>query len=124
MRQVRRSHLDEVKRDIAREHATLNKRHIAASDIGFSPPNKKGSENSEPFFTSLVGRVGVEPTVSFRRRIMSPLPATSTASGPKRKDPVESGSVFIDCATSYMKKGPPWIALLAQNDREVPVSQR
>jgi hypothetical protein len=42
---------------------------------------------------SLVGRVGVEPTVSFRRRIMSPLPATSTASGPEmirnqQKDPV------------------------------------
>jgi hypothetical protein len=32
---------------------------------------------------ALVGRVGVEPTVSFRRRIMSPLPATSTASGPE-----------------------------------------
>jgi hypothetical protein len=31
----------------------------------------------------MVGRVGVEPTVSFRRRIMSPLPATSTASGPE-----------------------------------------
>ena len=42
---------------------------------------------------ALVGRVGVEPTVSFRRRIMSPLPATSTASGPEmirnqQKDPV------------------------------------
>ena len=55
---------------------------------------------------------------------MSPLPATSTASGPKRKDPVESGSVFIDCATYYMKKGLPWTALLAQNDREVPGAGR
>lgn len=31
----------------------------------------------------LVGRVGFEPTMSSRRRIMSPLPATSTASGPE-----------------------------------------
>ena len=30
----------------------------------------------------MVGRVGFEPTMFFRRRIMSPLPATNTASGP------------------------------------------
>jgi hypothetical protein len=30
----------------------------------------------------LVGRVGFEPTTGFLRRIMSPLPATNTASGP------------------------------------------
>ncbi len=34
---------------------------------------------------SLVGRVGLEPTVGYLRRIMSPLPATNTASGPVAK---------------------------------------
>gem|GEM_PF-5561083 len=31
----------------------------------------------------MVGRVGLEPTVDFRRAIMSRVPATNTASGPK-----------------------------------------
>jgi hypothetical protein len=33
----------------------------------------------------VVGRVGFEPTTGFLRRIMSPLPATNTASGPRSK---------------------------------------
>ena len=37
----------------------------------------------------MVGRVGFEPTMSFRRRIMSPLPATSTASGPRKRPGLE-----------------------------------
>lgn len=40
----------------------------------------------------MVGRVGFEPTVSFRRRIMSPLPATSTASGPVKQEKKRPGA--------------------------------
>ena len=40
----------------------------------------------------MVGRVGFEPTVSFRRRIMSPLPATSTASGPVKREKKRPGA--------------------------------
>ena len=40
----------------------------------------------------MVGRVGFEPTVSFRRRIMSPLPATNTASGPAKPEKKRPGA--------------------------------
>lgn len=50
-------------------------RHFCAS-------TRRLKRNSSAY--DLVGRVGFEPTTSFRRRIMSPLPATNTASGPTK----------------------------------------
>ena len=53
----------------------------------------------------MVGRVGFEPTVSFRRRIMSPLPATSTASGPEKQEKKRPGAWAGPGAGFYLKVG-------------------
>jgi hypothetical protein len=52
---------------------------------------------------------------------MSPLPATSTASGPNKKTRSGRPGLFDDWATYYTKKGPSGTASRRQNDQEAPL---
>lgn len=51
----------------------------------------------------MVGWVGVEPTMGFLRRIMSPLPATNTASSPHKRESIarEHPQTSFPCARFY-----------------------
>ena len=61
-------------------------------------------------FATMVGRVGFEPTMRFPWWIMSPLPATNTASGPTQdkhytRSNTHSGQNYVHCFGASLCSG-------------------